>query len=75
MNAKGGRDLLSYCEEPLFVVPSTNEESSTNVTIRFTTKSALSAEMLVYCYHTRVLELTVTESGVPQSTVTDQLVQ
>ena len=75
VNAKGGRDLLSYCEEPLFVVPSTNEESSTNVTIRFTTKSALSAEMLVYCYHTRVLELTVTESGVPQSTVTDQLVQ
>ena len=78
INAKGGRDILSWCDEPCLLFTSTTEEASTQVTLRFNTQSTgmgtAGYEILLACFHTKVAEFTVDQSGVPTSTVTDELI-
>jgi hypothetical protein len=77
VNARGGRDILSWCEEPCLLFNSQTEEASSSITLRFETSPNVDLsdyELLVMCYHHRVAEFVVDSSGQPTSTLTDELV-
>ena len=76
VNARGGRTLEQWAKEPVLLFSSHTEEASSQITLRFSTDGTnLSAsEIVVACFRTRVAEFTVDESGLPTSTVTDELV-
>ena len=81
-NGLGGKDLFEWCAEPVFMFSSHTEESASSITVRLTTSaSAVNGvnlnkyELMVFCWHQRVLEHRVSEDGQPLSTVVDELIQ
>ena len=81
LNGRGGKDLFEWCEEPIFLFSSHTEESASSITVRLTTSahsvgsvSLANHELMVFCWHSRVLEHRVSEDGQPLSTVVDELI-